>query len=376
MNNLFQRFWLRTTLIHLLLMSCFAASAATVLDSSHGGGSAWNLDKCTSCHALRFIHLANPSIYAAVGQEGYTTCYTCHGSNGGEEKAESCIACHNSNSLPNYPPLDGGYSHNFNNTESSLNDDDCMSCHTANAHDSSAIENSQARCGACHNLSFLPNLPALDGTSAHNFGFSGSGLSDDACVVCHETSDMNGQFNPATDLTKLPDNEGNVTASSSITVFCLRCHNQSHQVPGYEITTESRYDPLVAMDDNYRFIDYHGLRRGSGSRVYYGLRNGYNYKSWVECTDCHAMHGTNNPGLLIDRSTKGVSRLRQAFRNMNWQVEVIDGNYAQLCVLCHETSEQVEESSSNTGNGLAGVHQAAGDCRPCHAHGQSIQVGL
>jgi len=320
MNNIVQISRPRSALLLLLIMISPLASAALVLDPSHGGGAAWELDRCAACHPLRFIHLGDPGVYAIVGQEGYATCYSCHGTNGGEEKPPVCVDCHNSGALPGAPALDGTHSHNFNDTE--------------------------------------------------------SGLGDDACVACHAASDMDGRFTPEIDLTKLPDANGKLTPSHSITEFCLRCHNRGHQVPGYEIKAESRYDPLVAMEDNYRFIDYHGLRHGSGKRFYYGLRKGYRYAAWVECTDCHAMHGTNNPSLLIDRSGKGVARLEAQFRDKDWPVDISEGNYAQLCVLCHQMKSPVDAAGNDTGNGLAGIHRVTGDCRPCHSHGQAIQAGL
>jgi hypothetical protein len=151
------------------------------------------------------------------------------------------------------------------------------------------------------------------------------------------------------------------------------------------------------MEDNYSFIDKHGLAPGTGLRRSAGLREGgyfYGIGPAVECVDCHAMHGTRNSKLFIDSSRKGVFKLGKAIRNKPYPAktedldEVIDTpilgatgvNTAQLCVLCHQMKADppVQQGGEDAGNGLQGVHAVngeEGDCLRCHYHGAPFDVG-
>ncbi|WP_456416510.1 hypothetical protein [Thiolapillus sp.] len=294
-----------------------APAQSLLLDRNHGDGAAWKLEECAACHVLRRIHQRPQAgnIRAIVQDKGYASCMGCHGDNGtGRERP--CEICHNSSDLPAMPHRDGRFQHEF---------------------------------------------PQLTG--------------DAACVACHDDSDMDGDFQVRQDLTLFPDAQKLMSPYFSSADFCLRCHNRDHQISGFEIGDRHWRDPLIAMEDNYNFIDFHGHRRG-GDGTYTGLRDGYEYSSRVDCTDCHAMHGTENTGLIIDNSAKGVSRLDPALGLDNIPVWTGNGEYAQLCVLCHQMERTGQDSQLDTGNGLSGVHQAWGDCRDCHAHGLAGQAGL
>lgn len=290
-----------------------------LLDPGHGGdGSAWGQRNCNACHLLFFIHDGLP-IRQIVRSKGYASCAGCHGQNGTEA------------SRP---------------------------------------------CGICHNSQDLPAAPILSGPNNHNFVVGEvSGLSDRDCLSCHEASNMDGRFEPEVDLTVFPNRYGKPEKAERIYQFCLRCHNLDHQQAGFEITGRNRRHPLVAMDNNYRFIDMHGLPKGSGERLYAGLVPDYKYATVVDCTDCHAMHGTHNDKLIIDESRKGMFNLKDQH---NFLIDVRDGDYSQLCVVCHRMQSIVEEGDIDTGNGLSGVHLTGSDddCRVCHTHGQAVQTGL
>jgi len=116
--------------------------------------------------------------------------------------------------------------------------------------------------------------------------------------------------------------------------------------------------------------------KGSGLRTFAGLREAYSYVSEVPCTDCHAMHGTHNPKLIIDRTDIGTTKLDPSIRELPVLIDVVRGDYSQLCVTCHEMDLLVEQGADNTGNGLSGVHQVGTDCRKCHVHGLAAQTGL
>ncbi len=313
---------IRTTAQGLLIFALLcvlippAAANTLLLDPGHGGGgAAWGLESCAGCHPLHRLHRSAPRIRGIVEEKGYGTCTGCHGGNGsGADRA--CVVCHNAADLPAAPRTGGLHRHDLHGT----------------------------------------------------FG-------DVACVTCHQGSDMDGVFDPNRDLTPLPDAHGGFEPYYSISDFCLRCHNRDHQIPGFEMAATDFRDPLIAMEDNEHFVDLHGRRPGGGG-TYSGLRPGYGYPARVACSDCHAMHGTDNPGLLIDSSANGASQLDPVLRLSELPVWVDQGSYAELCVLCHQMDETFEDSELNTGNGLAGVHQAAGDCRPCHGHGQAGQAGL
>jgi nitrate/TMAO reductase-like tetraheme cytochrome c subunit len=295
-------------------------SGNLILTRDHGGsGSAWGLADCDSCHVLDDIHQRADLIRGITRQKGYATCTGCHGDNGSNQ-ARQCVICHNANDLASAPMLDGAHSHNF--TE--------------------------------------------DATG---------GLADQSCLDCHWASDMDGHFDVNRDLSRLGDELGRTTEYQSVSEFCLRCHNRDHQQSEYPI--EADYDdPLIAIQDAYLYIDQHGEVDGSGTRTYAGLRDGYHYASEVECTDCHAMHGTDNGGLVIDRSLKGLSQLDEALRAADYPISIEGGNTTQLCVMCHEMDVVVDQGDQNAGNGLAGVHEISGDCLLCHSHGEAVQAGM
>ena len=319
--------WVIHCFILLLLASCQMEQAGVIsgvnliLDTSHGGGSsAWGLAKCESCHALAVIHEDADGVAPLVRRHGYATCTGCHGDNGTGQVR---------------------------------------------------------RCTICHNTSDLPRLPLSGGLYSHGFASAKAApLQDAQCLVCHPAADMDGRFELERDLASLPDAAGHPAPYRTVSDFCLRCHNRDHQQPGFEMQEKRFDDPLIAIEDAWRHVDKHGPSAGSGERTYAGLRSGYRYRSEVECTDCHAMHGTGNGKLIIDSSSKGVSRLDDTLREKPYRVEVTDGDYSQLCVLCHAMETVLDAGGEDTGNGLSGVHERGSDCRPCHTHGEAVQAGL
>lgn len=294
-----------------------------LLTPKHGGdGSAWGKGKCSACHFKSRIHTEAHGIRDIVNDVGYSTCTGCHGQNG-SDAVRQCTVCHNEQRMPTTPVQIGAEKHDFNTNKS---------------------------------------LP----------------LADEACVTCHQNSDMDGQFELGIDLTKFPDRIPglNIPYKSSVE-FCLACHNENHQQPGFEMKARFNRDPLVILDDSYNKMDVHGYPRGTGKRTYTGLNDGgYRYGDLVECTDCHSMHGTHNPKLIVDRSNEGMIKLAPAIRDLPVLIHVNQGDYSQLCVTCHSMDVIVEQGNQDTGNGLFGVHQVGTDCRQCHVHGLASQTGL
>jgi hypothetical protein len=301
-----------------------ARPGGLLLDETHGdNGLAWGLENCDGCHAMAVIHQdTSESIRKMVREKGYESCTGCHGDNGTTQSRE-CLICHNPDDLPTTPYLDGRHSHRF---------------------------------------------PSSDGNE----------MSDKDCLVCHDYSDMDGKFDLNLDLTSFRDAAGQPSPYLAEADFCLRCHNRDHQQAGFEITGESYSDPLIALEDDYQYIDYHGWRDGSGEGTYNGLRSAYGYPQMVDCSDCHAMHGTNNQKLIVDTTRKAAHMLNEPlFISEEFPIEIGEqGDYAQLCVICHVMQFEVDEGGMDTGNGLSGVHLVGDDCRPCHTHGEASQVGL
>ena len=293
-----------------------------ILDASHGeGGAAWGLPDCGACHSIQVIHKNADSIRSLVAEKGFATCTGCHGSNGvvgGEPR--QCVICHNNTDMPENPIWQGQHGHVFS-----------------------------------------------VGVVAD--------VSNEQCVLCHDASDMNGIFEINTDLTKYPNAMESIVPYTSEAEFCLRCHNRDHQQPGFEMVG-AYDDPLIAAEDAFNYVDKHGLSDGSGTRTYAGLRQAYTYQTIVACTDCHSMHATDNEKLIIDRSIKGVSKLDAALRDFPYAVNVVNGDYSQLCVLCHQMQTVIDDGALDTGNGLSGVHIVGSDCRSCHTHGEAVQAGL
>lgn len=296
------------------------------LDATHGGdGSAWGLTNCDSCHLLNFIHdNTQAKLRELVQEKEYASCSGCHGSNGTEQK-RVCVMCHNDDDLPYASHQSGSNSHHFQ-----------------------SLSNGQ----------------------------SAPTLTDQQCLTCHEDSDMDSVFDINQDLTRFYHPDGYQMSYKNESEFCLACHNRDYQPQGFEISGKDYRDPLLAMADNYAFIDKHGRVAGSGQRTYSGLREGYKYGEQLACTECHAMHGTDNAKLIIDNIYNGAWGLSKTLKQQNISVQTHAGNDAQLCVLCHVSEQALEQSHLDTGNGLKGVHQVQGSCLTCHRHGMAVQTGL
>ena len=294
-----------------------------LLTPKHGGdGSAWGKKKCSVCHFKQRIHEDAPAIKQIVKDVGFSSCTGCHGQNG-TDAPRLCKVCHNEQRLPGKPILKGSETHDFSVTESrELNDTDCQ--------------------------------------------------------ICHASSDMDGVREADVDLTYAKKSVFSLDLPYRNGVeFCLRCHNETHQQSGFEIFPRFFRDPLIGIDISYTYLDVHGYPRGTGARTYSGLRKGaYAYGDLVECTDCHAMHGTHNPKLIVDRTDAGMIKLAPSVRELPVLVHVSNGDYSQLCVTCHSMELLVEQGEDDTGNGLSGVHQVGTNCTECHVHGQATQTGL
>jgi len=291
-----------------------------LLDTQHGGGSAWGLADCSACHALSVIHRNEDGIRDIVKDYGHDTCTGCHGSNGTDEKRQ-CLICHNDSALPDAPMQSGQHQHDF-----AINVDNVVQ--------------------------------------------------DKQCIDCHYASDMDGVFEINRDLTRYLDINGVASPYASSADFCLRCHNRDHQQAGFEISGKAYDNTLIAIEDSYTLVDKHGEVKATGNGTYAGLRTGYVYGSRVACTDCHAMHGTDNIKLMIDRSDKGVSKLDAAVRQLVYPAPMIGDDYSQLCVLCHAMEVLQDQGDVDTGNGLTGVHLTGESCIECHSHGEAVQAGL
>lgn len=323
-----------------------------LLDANHGiEGSAWQLAQCDACHLMADIHQQPQqlNIQAMVKDKGYQSCIGCHGDNGTEQQ-RPCLVCHNNHDLEQTPKHSGKLSHNFIANFSQNN---------ANETSSTVSENT---------------------------------LTDQQCLDCHIASDMNGTFDINIDLTRFIDEHQQQTAYQDSSDFCLRCHNQNNQQQGFEIENKDYQNPLVAMKTNYQHIDFHGAVNGIGKRTYSGLREGYQYQSKVQCIDCHAMHGTHNEKLIIGNAQMGAYQLshttlgqslpqdmpltRNKAQRLSIEVTTTQGDSSQLCVLCHQMSEILDDGYKDTGNGLSGVHYTGQECRSCHQHGMATQTGL
>lgn len=305
------------------------AGGNLLLDRSHGGGEAWGKSKCSSCHALRVTHNKVPKIKAVVDKRGFTTCTGCHGSNG-TRASRQCLTCHNSQDMP-FKPLRGGrHRHDF-------------------------------------------NLAKDLRTSSKQ------------CVVCHDNSDMDGKFEVDKDLAMLDDPIVGQQAYRNISEFCLRCHNADHQQKAWPIKHATSRSQALRGADHYRKIDAHGVKAGDGNGWYSGLRTGtYAYQSIVDCTDCHTMHGTKNPNLIIEDIRQGAFKLDKSIHDLALKIQIdgvtpqIDkGDYRDLCVTCHRMTRISDGGDQPAPNGLTGVHTDQGtDCVSCHSHGESAQKGL
>lgn len=338
------RWALGLLLLLLVLPSAYARdvsqkSGNLILTPRHGQGEGWGKSRCVNCHMITAMHKTVPKIKVIVDAKGFASCTGCHGQNG-TSAPQQCIICHNVRDLPKNPRRTGNHRHDFN---------------------------------------LKLDLPT----------------SSDQCIVCHAASDMDGVFEVGQDLTVFNDRFVGKEAYKDVNDFCIRCHNRNHQQNRWPIRNPGKRDQSIAAEEDYLLIDKHGVPKSTDAEtaLYPGLREGYAYKTIVDCVDCHAMHGTTNPGLIIDNSLKGAFKLAAPIRNKGYKVKVIKGlslsdelikrsDYSQLCVLCHDMklSNDLRETyggNRNTGNGLSGVHFEFGsDCVTCHSHGERVQKGL
>ncbi|MCX7098591.1 MAG: hypothetical protein NTV43_11885 [Methylococcales bacterium] len=315
------------------------ATGNLLLTPNHGKGEAWGKSRCINCHMMKRLHNSVPKIKTIVEKKGFATCTGCHGSNGTNAQ-QLCLVCHNVNDMPVNPRRTGMHRHDFN---------------------------------------LKKDLPT----------------SSSQCIVCHKASDMDGSFEIQQDLTVFDDAIVGTRAYTDLNDFCLRCHNRNHQQRRWPIRNPGKRDQSIAAEEDYLYIDKHGLPEGAAveKALYPGLRKPYVYKSIVNCVDCHTMHGTTNPGLIIDNSLKGVFKLDAGLRKRGYPVKILGGvnldhqvvpksDYSQLCVLCHDMQVSAQErplfgADQDTGNGLSGVHfNDGGDCVSCHRHGERTQKGL
>lgn len=274
----------------------------------------WRMEDCSACHVLSQIHKEAPSIRGIARRKGYAACTGCHGQNGTLAQRR-CQVCHNEHDLPASPRLTGAHQHDFTRDQ---------------------------------------DHP----------------LADQDCLVCHEAADMDGRWEIAVDLTQF----AKPLTYRQESEFCLACHNRDHQRPGFSVRQRDYQDPLTAVAETWQVMDEHGWPSGTGERTYAGLRLPYHYGQELACSECHAMHGTENDKLILDDSRKGVFALPT--RGIGYPVRVEEGDYAPLCVLCHQMRVPVEAALEDAGNGLSGVHKVGEDCRPCHAHGRPGMTGL
>lgn len=309
-----------------------------LLDQNHGhAGSAWGLKDCASCHVISDIHKQQEQrLQQLVKDKSYQSCAGCHGDNNTSLKRQ-CLICHNNDDLPAAPYYLGNNSHRLSQSNS-------------------------------HQLT-ANNSP------------SESSLSDEDCLSCHKLSDMNGEFNRQVDLTRLIDHNGELQPYRNESDFCLRCHNDRAAISEHPLPAAGR-PALSQMENYYRSFDRHGGIDGSGDGTYSGLRKntdgttGYRYQSLVECSDCHEMHGSHNQKLLLPSSRVGLSQLDISLRASDYSINTDKDDYSQLCVMCHQMNIVVEKGAKNAGNGLSGVHETASSCLACHKHGSSTQAGL
>lgn len=298
------------------------ATGNLLLDPSHGNGEAWGKAKCSSCHVLQRMHASVPKIKAVVDKKKFATCTGCHGGNGTSAQPQ-CLVCHNGKDMPLAPLRGGRHRHDFNTPKDLL-------------------------------------------------------TTSKQCLVCHQASDMDGQFELDKDLTLFDDAIVGKVPYANISEFCLRCHNVDHQQKKWPIKHGGSNDQSLRAEDHYQKTDAHGIPNGDADGLYKGLREGgYDYKTVVDCTDCHTMHGTHNLNLIIEDSRQGVFLLDKTIRNQGYKVNVVKGDTSDLCVLCHNMSTVFNGGDTPTRNGLSGVHFNDGnDCSSCHNHGEGVQKGL
>ncbi len=166
-----------------------------LLTPRHGGdGMGWGKEKCVACHFLNSIHKEAPNIRSIVDRKGFETCTGCHGQNG-TQAVRQCAICHNGKDLPDSPLLQGKHTHDF------------------------SVQEVKA-------------------------------LNDANCMICHVSSDMDGTFEPDVDLTLPKQAQQLEIPFQNVSEFCVRCHNQNHQQPGFPMQARFPRDPLVTMDLN------------------------------------------------------------------------------------------------------------------------------
>ncbi len=346
--------------------------------SDHGGGFGWKNDRCFLCHSiadLKETHDFGPSLAASF-------------SNLGEEVVGLCLYCHGANGL-------------------------------------SGVTTDSYQCIYCHTDSTIS--AAGDMFGGHNMhDLNADGRMDNAdCVICHSSTDMNGEIEAAVDVTPGP------SAYQNISEFCLNCHDGNGALgimpPPLSIDTDvnniySTYKGIGEESADWeQTADIHGARHGSGSDQSektpgsngqggpnesgashgqngsrgagsdsgesggYGKGNGaqkrfgrfrgsYEGSTEVACLDCHQAHSSDNPYLIAENGAGAEFADDDAKAAA---VLVTDSNFTQLCALCHTSAD-----GAPTDNGLTEVWHPgtySTSCTECHYHGagfNGFQQGL
>lgn len=297
-----------------------AAAPKLVTPSNHGGGYGWEKERCFLCHSaseLKEIHAYSPSLAVSLSKLG-------------ENDTGFCLYCHGTNGLAGV-------------TAESYQ---CMRCHT--------------------NSTIVESAAMFTGKKLHDMNADGM-LQNADCVVCHAFSDMNGKLDLAVDFSQ------GALEYTDVTSFCLNCHdgNGAFGIMPFALTIETDMHNIYSTYngvgetalERMQTADIHGVQNGSVQR-FAELRGDYAESTEVACLDCHQVHSSDNPYLIIE---SGASATLTDDIAKAAAVEVTEENFTQLCAVCH-----VSADGAPTDNGLTEVvHPStySAVCTDCHYHG-------
>ncbi len=366
-----------------------AGGASLVYDGSAASVEAW----CLACHDG--THSAPFSDgRPALDLTGWTG--SSHGS-----PAASCLDCHgNGHGSSNrrlvnesiLTPNSGSRAVVFTNATgpNSFADGDgvydgvCEVCHTATAfhRNSSAGDhshNAAADCASCHDHGNSFRADGTDCVSCHNSsqgagGYrrqivenAGDGGGDFVLTSHHVTNGTTTEIVTNTDCVSCHDQASHMSFSDGVSVllvnagggasvlydgspaslqpFCLGCHDGTHNSP---------------------FSDGNPAPDKSG---WTGAVHGPAGKS---CAECHNNgHGTGNLALVGDQivtpNSGSLPVLLSAWTGTNSLADG-DGTFDGACEVCHTTTNYHRNNASGSH-----AHNAALDCRSCHAHDAGYQ---
>ncbi len=245
---------------------------------------------------------------------------------------KDCLGCHQNfkHSIATHNLSREDYQNLIENAVSEVGEGNaiqvCSACHGMNG-----VSGYERKCLVCHDSMDRIHFSAGIGEKGSPHDFDNNGLDDKDCLVCHWQPDMDGLFEPDTDLARF----GGVCYS--VNDLCLKCHRNSPLSAGRDLDGNGEADDSVDVSSapdvaSHYSSDYHGEGKTSANATFdehklsdellypdNGLDAIYKGSNPLLCIQCHNPHYSNNDKLIVEKASETLC--------VEKIVEQVDGNY-------------------------------------------------